>query len=82
MKTCKRCGGSNISFQMVQTGGKSGHQGNGIGGHSNNFARGITAMSSLGLSNLVWRKSKGSSKHKFKNESIGLCQDCGTTVKV
>ena len=79
---CKKCGGTNFAFQMMQSGGKSGHKGNGFGGHMNNTARAVTAVSTLGMSNLLWKKSKGGSKTKFKNETVGVCQNCGHSVKV
>jgi len=49
---------------MEETGSKTKKHGNGIGGHLNNTARALTAVSTLGLSNLVWKKSKGSEKTK------------------
>jgi len=72
----KECGSENVSIEMVQVGGKTKKSGNGIGGHANNMARGITAMCTLGMSNLVWKKSKGGEKTKTKNEKACLCQNC------
>lgn len=62
---------------MMQTEGKTKKHGNGFGGHMNNTARGLAAISTLGMSNLVWKKSKGKEKTSFKNEKVCLCQDCG-----
>ena len=43
----------------------------------NNMARGFTAISTLGVSNLVWKKSKGTEKMKYKNEKRAICHSCG-----
>lgn len=59
---CPKCGSDNVSIEMIQTGGKTKKHGNGIGGHVNNAARGFTAVCTLGMSNLVWKKSKGNEK--------------------
>lgn len=80
---CPKCGSSNVSMQIIQTAGKTKKHGNGLGGHLNNAARGLTAISTLGMSNLVWKKSKGGEKTKFSNETVCICQNCGNnwTVK-
>lgn len=52
-------------------------KGNGLGGHINNAARAYTAICTLGLSNLVWKKSKGGEKTKVKSKKVCICQDCG-----
>ena len=59
---CPKCGSENVNAQIVQTGGKTKKKGNGLGGHLNNTARGLTAICTLGVSNLVWKKSKGNEK--------------------
>lgn len=79
---CPKCSSENVTIQMVQTGGKVGHRGNGLGGHTNNAARALTAVSTLGMSNLLWKKSKGGSKQKFSNEKVAVCQGCGNSWKV
>lgn len=79
---CPKCKSDNIRIDFVQSGGKSSHKGNGLGGHTNNMLRTSTALVTLGTSNLVWKKSKGGSSTKFKNERMGLCQSCGTSWKV
>ena len=78
---CPKCKSENVTVQLVQTEGKVKKHGNGLGGHLNNAARGIAAMSTLGMSNLVWKKSKGNEKAKYKNETICICQNCGNTWK-
>ncbi|MEF2700218.1 MAG: hypothetical protein U0N08_03500 [Oscillospiraceae bacterium] len=76
---CPNCGSENVTIELVQTAGKSKHSGVGLGGHLNNAARGLTAVATLGMSNLVWKKSKGGSKTDFKNEKVCLCQSCGNS---
>ena len=76
---CPNCGSENVTIEMVQTQGKSKHKGVGLGGHLNNAARGATAVMTLGISNLVWKKAKGGSKTSFKNEKVCLCQNCGNS---
>lgn len=77
--TCPKCGSENVTIEMVQTGGRTAKHGTGFDGKLNNTARAITAISTLGMSNLVWKKSKGTEKTKFKNEKVCLCQDCGNS---
>ncbi len=36
-------------------------------------------MCTLGISNLFWKKSKGTNKTKTVNSTMGICQDCGNT---
>lgn len=74
---CAKCGSSNTTIEFLQTSSKTKKHGNGLGGHANNAARGATAIMTLGMSNLVWKKSKGNEKESFKNEKVCLCQDCG-----
>ena len=78
---CPKCGSQNVNVQIIQTGGKTKKKGNGVGGHVNNAARGITAVCTLGLSNLVWKKSKVGEKTTFQNESVCICQNCGNSWK-
>ena len=79
---CPNCSSTNVSIQMIQSGGKNAHKGAGLLGHTNNAARGLTAVSTLGMSNLLWKKSRGTTRQKFSNEKRALCQDCGTDWKV
>lgn len=74
---CVKCGGDNVTIEMVQVGGGTRKSGTGLGGNINNAARGFTAISTLGMSNLVWKKSKGTSKIKLKTQKTALCQSCG-----
>jgi len=64
---------------MEEVGSKTKKHGIGLGGHINNAARALTAVSTLGMSNLVWKKSKGSEKTKTIMEKVCLCQNCGNS---
>lgn len=79
---CPKCHSANTRIEMIQTSSKATHKGTGLMGHTNNAMRGITAVSTLGMSNLVWKKSKGSSRSKFKHVSVAVCQDCGSNWKI
>lgn len=79
---CPKCKSENVTVELVQTSGKTKKHGTGLGGHVNNAARGITAVFTLGASNLIWKKSEGSEKTKFKNEKMCICQDCGHSWKL
>lgn len=79
---CPKCGGSNISIQLEQVAGKTKKHGNGLGGIVNNTARATAAVCTLGMSNLVWKKSKGNETTKYKNQKICVCQNCGTSWNI
>lgn len=79
---CPKCTGENVNIEMTQVGGRTAKHGTGLGGNTNNLVRGTTAMMTLGMSNLVWKKSKGTEKMKFKTQKMGLCQDCGHDWKL
>lgn len=74
---CPSCGSENVVVQIEQISSKTNKHGNGIGGIVNNTARGFTAFCTLGMSNLVWKKSKGNEKTKIKNQKVAVCQSCG-----
>lgn len=79
---CPKCKSENVTVELVQTSEKTKKHGVGLGGHVNNAARGLTAVCTLGMSNLVWKKSEGSEKTKIKNEKMCLCQNCGHSWKI
>lgn len=79
---CPTCSSDRVNIELIQATGKSSHRSVGFGGHTNNFARGMTALSTAGMSNLFWKKSQGGSKTKFKNQKLGICQDCGHSWKI
>lgn len=74
---CPECKSDNVTISMEEVGSKTKKHGNGIGGHINNMARTATAISTFGLSNLVWKKSKGGEKTKTIKQKVCLCQNCG-----
>ena len=76
---CPKCGSENVTVQMVEVGSKTAKKGNGVLGHVNNTARTLTALYTFGMSNLVWKKSKGNEKTKTIIEKTCLCQSCGNS---
>ena len=79
---CPNCGSENVQVQLVEQGQQTTKKGVGFGGHMNNMARGMTAVATLGMSNLVWKKSKGTNKTKTVSSTIGICQQCGNTWEI
>ena len=76
---CPKCGSDNVTVSIQQASTKTKKHGNGFGGHMNNMARGLTAACTLGISNLVWKKSKGGEKTVITKEKVCLCQNCGNS---
>lgn len=76
---CPKCNSENVQVQIVEEGQQTNKKGVGFGGHINNSARGLTAICTLGISNLFWKKSKGTNKTKTINCTVGICQNCGNT---
>lgn len=76
---CPKCGSENVQVQLVEEGQQTNKKGIGFGGHINNSARGFMALCTLGMSNLFWKKSKGTNKTKTINSTVGICQNCGNT---
>lgn len=79
---CPKCKGENVNIAFVAEGSRTSSRGTGFGGNMSNTARAVTAMSTLGMSNLVWKKSKGTHKTKNKNTKKAICQDCGNDWKI
>lgn len=79
---CPECGSDNVNVQVVTDGAQTTKKGVGLGGHVNNMARGLTAIATLGASNLVWKKSKGTEKTKVKSSKVAVCQECGASWEV
>ena len=79
---CPNCGGENVQVQLVEQGQQTTKKGLGFGGHMNNAARATTAVMTLGMSNLFWKKSHGTNKTTTVNATIAICQDCGNTWEV
>lgn len=79
---CPKCKSDNVTIQMVEQGKKSKQSGIGLGGHAHNAVRGAMAFGTLGLSNLVIKKAKGTEKTKTINVKIAICQECGHSWQV
>ena len=74
---CPKCNSENVTVQIEQVSSKTKKHGNGFGGIVNNTARAATAVCTLGMSNLVWKKSKGGEKTTVENKKVCVCQNCG-----
>ena len=74
---CPKCYSENVNVQIEQVSSKTKKHGNGLGGIVNNTARAATAVCTLGMSNLVWKKSKGGEKTTVENKKVCVCQNCG-----
>ena len=74
---CPKCNSENVNVQIEQVSSKTKKHGNGFGGIVNNTARAATAVCTLGVSNLVWKKSKGGEKTTVENKKVCVCQNCG-----
>lgn len=74
---CPKCNSENVNVQIEQVSSKTKKHGNGFGGIVNNTARAATAICTLGMSNLVWKKSKGGEKTTVENKKVCVCQNCG-----
>ena len=79
---CPTCGSTNVQVQLVEQGQQTTKKGVGFGGHVNNTARALTAIGTLGMSNLVWKKSKGTNKTKTVHATVAICQYCGNSWEV
>ena len=79
---CPKCGSTSVTIQMLQVAGKTKKHGTGLGGNINNAARGMTAMMTFGMSNLVWKKSEGTEKVKYSNQKVCICQNCGKSWNI
>lgn len=79
---CPNCGCENVNVQIVSEGVQTNKKGVGFGGHMNNMARGTAAIMTAGISNLFWKKSKGTNKSKIKNTKVAICQQCGASWEV
>lgn len=74
---CPKCNSENVNVQIEQVSSKTKKHGNGFSGIVNNTARAATAVCTLGMSNLVWKKSKGGEKTTVENKKVCVCQNCG-----
>jgi hypothetical protein len=74
---CPKCKSKDVEISMVEVSSKTKKHGNGLGGKLNNMARATAAIGTAGLSNLVWKKSKGGESTIVKNQKTCICQNCG-----
>lgn len=70
---CPKCNSENVIVQSEQVSGKAGHAGS---SPLHSLGRMCLIICTLGLWVLV-PKHSGSSKMKFKNNTVGICQSCG-----
>lgn len=75
---CPRCGSSNISIQIMQSAAKTHTRGTGF---MQWFFRPLLIVCTAGLWLLIGKR-KSTSKTKFKNEKLAICQNCGKSWKV
>ena len=82
---CPKCKSHNVNVQLIEVGSttKTKKSGVGLGGHAHNAMRGVAAVGTLGMSNLVIKKATGTEKStgKTKNKPFCVCQNCGNTWK-
>lgn len=79
---CPKCHSDNVTIQIAQTKAKTKKHGPGLGGNLNNAARAITAISTLGISNIFWKKSVGTSSTSIKTTKLCICQNCGESWEI
>ncbi len=78
---CPKCQSQNVQFMFVEKGSRTARHGTGFGGKVNNAARLTMAVSTVGMSNLVWKKSGGTQRTKNQTQKMAICQDCGKDWK-
>ena len=74
---CPKCNSENVNVQIEQVSSKTKKHGNGFGGIVNNTARAATAVCTLGMSNLVWKKSNGGEKLLLKTKKSASAKIVG-----
>ena len=79
---CPKCGSTNISVQMIQTGTKTKKSGVGLIGNSYNTFRGIMNICTLGVLGKIMPKATGKEKTKTKLSKMAVCQSCGHNWRV
>ena len=73
MAVCPKCGSTNISYQVIQTGAVTSTKNKGC---LFGIGRMILIICTLGLWYLFGKK-KSKSKTKFTNKKVAICQNCG-----
>ena len=74
---CKSCGSSNVTIEIIQSGGNVKKRGKGINDYLLNFFRILVGICTVGIAFLFWRKSEGKNKIEFKSTKTCVCHDCG-----
>lgn len=75
---CPNCGSENVTVISEQVSTKTKMKGNGC---LWKMGRALLIISTCGLWLLVG-KHKGTGKTKVKNQTVGICQNCGHKFKV
>ena len=70
---CPKCSSENVQVAIEQVSAKSNNKGN---GRLWGIGRATLIVCTCGLWLLIGAK-KGSSKTKFKNNTVAICQNCG-----
>ena len=70
---CPRCGSEHVNVQLEQVSAKAKHRGKGI---LWTLGRSMLIILTCGLWLLIGAR-KGTSKTKFKNKKVAICQECG-----
>ena len=73
MAKCPKCGSTNVSFQIVQTGAVTNTKAKGC---LYSLGRLVLIVCTCGLW-LLFGKKKSKSKTTFYNEKMAVCQNCG-----
>ena len=75
---CPKCGSNNVNVVSEQVNAKTSSKGNGC---LWKMGRTLLIICTCGLWLLVG-KHKGTSKTKIKNQTVGICQNCGYKFKI
>ena len=73
MAVCPKCGSTNISYQVIQTGAVTSTKNKGC---LFGIGRMLLIICTFGLWYLFGKK-KSKSKTKFTNKKVAICQNCG-----
>ena len=79
---CPKCGSTNVSVQMVETGSRTKKSGVGLIGNSYNTFRTIMNICTLGILGKILPKATGKEKTKTRLAKMAVCQSCGRSWRV
>ena len=79
---CPKCGSTNVSVQMVETGSRTKKSGVGLIGNSYNTFRTIMNICTLGILGKILPKATGKEKTKNRLAKMAVCQSCGRSWRV